>query len=117
MGIWELTRELRLNFYWQGLKKDVENVVHSCEIYQRSKAENCKYPGLLQPLSILDEAWQQVSMDFVEGLPKSRGYDTILVIVDRFTKYGHFISLHSNYTTQSIAQLFYDQIYRLRGMP
>lgn len=49
--------------------------------------------GLLQPLPILEGPWQDVTMDFVEGLPKSEGYNSILVIVDCFTKYVYFIPL------------------------
>jgi hypothetical protein len=57
-------------FYWPGMKKDVETWVAHCPVCQRSKHENCHYPGLLDPLPVPDMAWTHVSMDFVEGLPK-----------------------------------------------
>jgi hypothetical protein len=59
-------------FYWPGMKKDVESWVAQCPTCHRSKHENCHYPGLLEPLPVPDMAWTHVSLDFVEGLPKSQ---------------------------------------------
>jgi hypothetical protein len=56
-------------------------------------------------------------MDFVEGLPKSHGKDVILVIVDRLTKYAHFLPMAHPYTVHSVATLFLDNIVKLHGMP
>ncbi|KAL2230956.1 UNVERIFIED_CONTAM: Retrovirus-related Pol polyprotein from transposon [Sesamum indicum] len=58
----------KLLFYWPTMKADIQNWVKECEVCQRSKHENCPYPGLLQPLPIPDQAWLFISMDFVEGL-------------------------------------------------
>jgi transposase InsO family protein len=56
-------------------------------------------------------------MDFIEGLPKSASKDVILVVVDRLTKYAHFLALSHLYTAQSVAQLFWDNIFKLHGPP
>ncbi|KAL5777030.1 hypothetical protein ACOSP7_009956 [Xanthoceras sorbifolium] len=56
-------------------------------------------------------------MDFIEGLPRSAGKDTILVVIDRLTKYAHFLSLSHSYTAQQVAQLFMDNIQKLHGIP
>jgi hypothetical protein len=56
-------------------------------------------------------------MDFIEGLPKSNGYDVILVVVDRLTKYAHFVAIKHPYTTADIAQVFMDHIVKLHGLP
>jgi hypothetical protein len=56
-------------------------------------------------------------MDFIEGLPKSNGYDVILVVVDRLTKYAHFVAIKHPYTTADIAQVFMDRIVKLHGLP
>lgn len=82
-----------------------------------AKHENCKIPGLLQPLPIPSSAWQDISLDFIEGLPNSEGYSIIFVVVDRFTKYAHFIALRHPYTTASVANVFIQHIARLHGIP
>jgi hypothetical protein len=56
-------------------------------------------------------------MDFIEGLPKSKKYDSILVVVDKFTKYAHFVPLSHPFTALQVAQVFVDNIYKLHGLP
>jgi hypothetical protein len=94
-------QRIKCLFHWPGLKQWVQTKVAACPVCQRSKHENCKYPGLLDPLPIPDMAWTHISMDFIEGLPKSNGKDVILVVVDRLTKYAHFIALSHPYTVQT----------------
>jgi hypothetical protein len=76
-------------FVWEGLKQDVDSFVKQCGVCQQAKHERSKPAGLLQPLPIPAGAWQDWTMDFIESLPESDGQDTILVVVDRFTKYAH----------------------------
>jgi len=83
-GITVTYRRVKQLFVWPGLKKYVQAYVSSCSICQQAKAERVKYPGLLAPLPVPKSAWQIVSMDFVEGLPRSAGKNVILVIVDKF---------------------------------
>jgi hypothetical protein len=73
--------------------------------------------GLLQPLPISAGVWQDLTTDFIEGLPKSDGCSIILVVVDRLTKYAHFLPIKHPYTTATIAQLFLDNIVKLHGLP
>ena len=73
--------------------------------------------GLLQPQPIPDGAWQDLSMDFIEGLPKSEGYDVIMIIVDRFTKYAHFIPIKHPFTAPTIARTVFDNVVKLHGLP
>ena len=70
-------------FYWRGLKRDMGNYVRACGVCQRNKPDFSAPAGLLQPLPILEAIWVITSMDFIEGLPMSRGKDTIFVVVDR----------------------------------
>ena len=56
-------------------------------------------------------------MDFISGLPHSDQFDCIMVVIDKFTKYGHFIPVKHPYNAQKIAELFLDNIYKLHGMP
>jgi hypothetical protein len=71
----------------------------------------------LQPLPIPEGAWQDISLDFIEGLPKSDGYSVILVVVDRFSKYAHFIPLKYSLTTQQVAQVMLNLVVKLHGIP
>jgi transposase InsO family protein len=104
-------------FAWKGLKSAVQEFEQSCIICQQSKLDRAKSPGLLQPLPTPDGAWQMMTMDFVEGLPKSGAANCILVVVDKFTKYGHFIPLHHPYTVVTVAKACLDNVYKLHGMP
>jgi transposase InsO family protein len=62
-------------------------------------------------------AWQHITMDFIEGLPKSQGKEVILVVVDQLTKTAHFISLPHPYSANSVAHAFIDNIFKLHGPP
>lgn len=106
-------------FFWPGMRKAINDYVASCDVCQRIKS-GTKFPGgLLQPLPIPNQIWEDISLDFIEGLPKSGDKDCILVVVvvvDRFTKVGHFISISHPYTATQVAQAFFDTVYRLHGM-
>jgi hypothetical protein len=104
-------------FCWKGLKNSITSFVKQCQVCQQAKHENCKYLGLLSPLPIPSCSWQDVSMDFIEGLPLSNGYSVILVVVDRFTKYGHFFPRKHPYTAHSVAAVFLDNVVKLHGLP
>lgn len=104
-------------FYWPGMKAFIKKFVAACEVCHKAKPDRSRYPGLLQPLPVPQQAWQSISLDFIEGLPRSNTYDTVLVVVDRLTKYGHFIPLHHPFTALKVAQRFMDTVYRLHGMP
>ena len=95
----------------------MQNFVKSCPTCQQAKVEHVKLPGLLQPLPVPEQAWSVVNLDFIEGLPKSQQYDTILVVIDKFSKYGHFIPLAHPFTAPQIAHLFLANVYKLHGMP
>lgn len=108
---------MKLLFSWPLLKQDMIQVIRNCVTCQKNKDEHVKSSGLLQPLPIPQQAWKQISMDFIEKLPVSDRADTILVVVDRFTKYANFITLSHPFTAVSVAQLFLEHIFRLHGLP
>ena len=96
----------RKDFFWPRMKSAVKRFIRKCDICQRVKAENVSLAGLLQPLPIPKRPWLSISMDFIEGLPLSQGYSVIWVVVDRLTKYAHFIALKHPYTADKLAHIF-----------
>ena len=108
---------MKKQFTWPGLKPAVENFVKQCLVCQQAKHEHCKLPGLLSPLKPPEGAWQDISMDFIEGLPTSNGYNCILVVVDRFTKYSHFLPLKHPFTAAYVAKEFMDKVVKLHSIP
>lgn len=115
----ELKTYLRLaqEWYWVGMRKEVARYVQSCAICQQQKTLNVHPSGLLQPLPIPTQVWEDISMDFIEGLLKSQGVDTVLVVVDRLTKYAHFIGLKHPFSAVTVAGCFNKKIVRLHGFP
>ena len=73
--------------------------------------------GLLQPLPIPQHNWTDISMDFIGRLPRAKGRDTIMVVVDRFTKYAHFMALSHPFIAKDVAIIFLKEVVRLHGFP
>jgi hypothetical protein len=116
-GFYKTYRRIAANVYWSGMKNTIQDFVKSCDTCQRNKYLASSPGGLLQPLPIPNQIWEDISIDFVTGLPKARGYDAILVVVDRLSKYTHFIPLKHPYTARSIAEIFCKEIVKLHGIP
>ncbi|CAI7762938.1 unnamed protein product [Closterium sp. NIES-53] len=105
-------------YYWPGMAADVQQFVTSCDTCQRMKSSKQKKTGLLQPLPVPEQPWQVVSLDFITGLPStSRGHDSILVVIDKFSKMGHFILTNATATAEATARLFFDRIITIHGIP
>lgn len=99
------------------MKSSVREFVRACSVCQQAKLDRAHYPGLLQPLPVPAGAWEMVSLDFVEGLPRSGSANCILVVVDKFSKFAHFIPLKHPFTALMVAKVYMDNVYRLHGMP
>lgn len=89
----------------------MESWVLSCDVCQRCKTKSLPYPGLLQPLQIPFQVWESISMDFIEQYPKLEGKDTVLVMVDRLTKFAHSMALSHPFTTEKVAKLFFENLF------
>lgn len=99
------------------MKNTVQEFGKQCQVCQQAKIERIKTPGLLQPLPIPEQAWEIISLDFIEGLPPSDNFNSILMVIDKFTKYGHFIPLKHPFTALQVAQVFLNNVYKLHGLP
>lgn len=104
-------------FAWPRLLATVTQFVQACFVCQQAKYEHVRYPGMLQPLHVPDHAWQVVSLNFVEGLPKYTSLNCILVVVDKFSKYNHFVPLAHPFTAPDVAEAYMQHIHRLHGLP
>jgi transposase InsO family protein len=118
MGTHKTFSRIKKEFYWLGLRGAVRTFIRECDVCQRNKSETLHPAGLLQPLSISDRIWTEISMDFVKGLLSSMGRNVIMVVVvDRLSKYAHFVALTHPYTASTVARLFMDNIFKLHGIP
>jgi hypothetical protein len=117
-GSTKMYQDLKKNFWWTRMKREIAKYVSECDICQRVKASHLKTTGILQPLSIPSWKWEDISMDFIVGLPNtSLRHDSIWVIVDRLTKIAHFLPVHTTYNAKKYAEINLDQIVRLHGIP
>jgi hypothetical protein len=96
LGSTKMYHDLKPSYWWTRLKREIAQYVSECDTCQRIKASHLKSAGALQPLSIPSWKWDDISMDFIVGLPNtSRHHDSIWVIVDRLTKVAHFLPVHT----------------------
>uniref|UniRef100_A0A0A9CM28 Integrase catalytic domain-containing protein n=1 Tax=Arundo donax TaxID=35708 RepID=A0A0A9CM28_ARUDO len=116
-GVQKTLHRLRADFYIVGARRLVSDFVRACEVCQRNKTDHLRPGGLLQPLDVPSSVWSDIAMDFVEGLPRVNGKTVILTVIDRFSKYAHFLPLSHPYTAASVARIFFEEVVRLHGLP
>jgi hypothetical protein len=114
----KMYRDLKSQFWWTKMKIEIARYVARCDVCQRVKAIHLRSAGSLQSLPIPEGKWEDISMDFIVGLPKtSRGCDSIWVIMDRFTKVAHFLPVKTRDSVVSYAKLYIACILSLHGVP
>ncbi|MCF8701926.1 DDE-type integrase/transposase/recombinase, partial [Corynebacterium sp. MC-10] len=104
-------------YYWPKMRDDIECYVQTCLVCQQDKVEQRHPGGLLEPLPVAQRPWESITMDFITGLPKSEGYGTIMVVVDRFSKYATFMPATPGCTAKEAAQLFFKNVVKYWGLP
>ena len=105
-------------YYWPKMEKDIREYVESCQLCQQCKSQNMCSAGLLQPLPIPEKRWESIAMDIITHLPLSiNGYSSCVVFIDRLSKMAHFVPATASLSSERLAKLFVDHIFRLHGMP
>ena len=99
------------------MKAQVATYVKTCSSCNRNKPLNCKPSGLLMPLQIPDAPWSSISVNFITNLPLSNGADTIMVVVDRFTKWAEFFPCLKSITAQGAAFILLKEVFSCHGLP
>jgi hypothetical protein len=117
-GSTKMYHDPKIQLWWTRMKHETVRYVEECNMCQKVKADHIRPVHLLQPLNIPTRKWEDISMDFIMGLPLSaRMFDSNRVIVDRFTKSAHFILVHTNYWAKKYAELYIARILCLHGVP
>ncbi|WVZ80721.1 hypothetical protein U9M48_028178 [Paspalum notatum var. saurae] len=108
----KMYQDLKQKFWWTRMKREIAKYVSECDVCQRVKADHLKPAGMLQPLAVPAWKWEDIHMDFIVGLPRTqKGYDSIWVIIDRFTKSAHFIPVKTTYRAKQYAELYISRIW------
>ena len=97
--------------------REVKRYMEGYDACQQNKNRTEQPAGKLMPNSIPDKAWMHIPADFITKLPLAQGYDSILVVVDWFTKMAHFVPTTEKTTAEGLARLFRDNVWQLHGLP
>jgi hypothetical protein len=118
LGSNKMYHDLRQQFWWTRMKHEASRYVSKCDTYRKVKADYMKSGGLLQPLSISECKWDDISMDFIVDLPMmDHKFDLIWVIVDRLSKSTHFIPVNTAYRVGKYAEIYIAHVLCLHGLP
>ena len=114
----KMYHDLKDKFWWTRMKQEIAKYISECDTCRRIKASHLRVAGPLQPLPIPSWKWEDISMDFIVGLPVTPAkHDSIWVIVDRLTKSAHFLPVRTIYRVQKYAEIYLDRVVSLHGIP
>jgi hypothetical protein len=117
-GTNKMHQNLKKNFWWTRMKREIAKYVSECETCRRIKTDHLRPTRNLQPLSIPKWKWENICMDFIVGFPHtSRGYNSIWVIVDRLTKSTHFILVAMTFRVRQYVELYISHIVCYHDIP
>ena len=117
-GTTKMYQDVKKMYWWPKMKREMAQYVAKCLLCQKAKIEHQKLVGMLQSLDIPEWKWDSITMDFVVGLPRTiQNFDSIWVIVDRLTKFAHFLPINIRYSLEKFTELYIKEIVRLHGVP
>ena len=111
---------LKREYYWRGMRNTVTQYIQNCYSCHRAKPSRDREHGLLHPLPIPQQRWQDITIDFITGLPLSNGYNAIMTTTDRLTKERHYIPCFAGddgTSAESTVDMLIKEIFRLHGLP
>jgi transposase InsO family protein len=117
-GSTKMYQDLKQHYWWTKMKIEIARYVARCDTCRRVMAVHMKTAGPLQSLPISAWKWEDISMDFIVGLPKTtKGFDSIWVIIDQFTKIAHFLPVKTKNPVVTYVKLYIARILSLHGIP
>ena len=116
-GYFKTYNRISTMYYWPRMSREIKNYVNTCDVCQKTKPRRHAPVGLLQPIPIPSQPFEVVTMDFIPELPLSDGFDNILVIVDKLTKYAIFIPTTTKINELKTAKLFFKNVVTKFGIP
>ena len=116
-GRWKTLELVTRNYWWPGISRYVASYVQGCDRCSRTKTFPAMPSGTLIPTQIPKQVWQIITVDLITGLPESQGYDSIMVTVDRLSKMVHLIPTTARLSSEGLARLFRDNVWKHHGLP
>lgn len=116
-GRWKTLELVSRNYWWPGISRYIALYTKGCDRCNRTKTFPAKPTGKLVPNQIPKDVWQIITVDLITGLPESQGYNAIMVTVDRFSKMVHIAPTTDTVTSEGIARLFRDTVWKHHGLP
>ena len=115
-GMYETLVRLKHNYHWHSMEEDVKDYVRASDTYQRDMPSRHRRYGQLKPLEVPYQPWSSILMDWIVDLPESNGYTQIWVMVDRFNKMDHLITLPTTVSAKDIVKIFLEEIWKTYGL-
>jgi hypothetical protein len=113
----KMYHDLRQQFWWTRMKRKIARYVLERDTYRKVNAAYMKPGGLLQPLNIPNWKWDDISIDFIVGLlMTTHKFDSIWLMVERFTKLANFILVNTRYDAQKYAEIYVARVLGLHGV-
>ena len=116
-GIGNTYEFLHCSYYWPNMQGFMRRYMRYCYVCKRSKGSRFKKQGVLQPLPVPEQRWQDISIDLVTGIPEVQGCDAILTMVDRLSKKRHYIGTTKELNAEGLASFFLKHMWKHHGFP